>query len=149
MHLTSTAFHDGEAIPRQYTSDGANVSPPLAWDDVPPGAKSLALIVDDPDAPDGVWTHWILADVPPDQRGVAEGATRPPGHVGKNDWNRSEWSGPAPPSGTHHYRFRLFALDRELGLDQPTKPELDRAIQGALVLAEAKLVGTYRKARAA
>src|SRR5207253_6845695 len=118
--------------------------------DVPSGAKSLALIVDDPDAPRGVFAHWVIADLPADTRALPEGATQVPGgHIGRNDWNRAEWSGPAPPSGTHHYRFQLFALDREVGLDQPTKPELDRAIQGALVLAEAKLVGTYRKARAA
>jgi Raf kinase inhibitor-like YbhB/YbcL family protein len=156
MHVKSTAFADGAEIPKKYTQDGADVSPPLAFDEIPPDAKSLALVVDDPDAPDPeaprkqAWVHWVLVDIPPSTHALPEAVVPPPGgpggHVGKNDWNHTQWDGPAPPVGQHRYRFKLYALDRVLGLAAPTKAELERAMQGH-VLDEAELIGTYKRAR--
>jgi Raf kinase inhibitor-like YbhB/YbcL family protein len=144
LELTSSAFADGGAIPRQYTCEGRDVSPPLAWSGVPPGAKSLALVVDDPDAPDPAapkmtWVHWVLYDIPP------AGAPAD-GKDGLNDWDRTGWGGPCPPIGRHRYFFKLYALDTMLNLRRPTKAELERAMKGH-VLAEARLVGTYQKHR--
>lgn len=153
MRLTSTAFRDGGEIPSKYTAEGIDVSPPLAWEDLPPHTRSLALIVDDPDAPDPeapatTWVHWVIADLPPERRGLHENIGRlARGHVGVNDWNQARWRGPSPPVGRHRYFFKLYALDRELELARPTKPELERAMAGH-VLAEAVLVGTYHKHRA-
>jgi Raf kinase inhibitor-like YbhB/YbcL family protein len=154
MHLRSTAFPDGGAIPIQYTQDGEDISPPLSWTEVPPGTRSLALIVEDPDAPDPakperVWVHWVVADLPPDSKGLPERVTAlARGHIGRNDWNHTSWDGPAPPRGRHRYLFRLYALDRELGLEHPSKAELQRAMANAKVLAEAVLTGTYQRAKA-
>lgn len=145
MRLTSTAFTEGGAIPSKYTSDGADVSPPLAWRGVPEGAQSLALIVDDPDAPRGTWVHWVLIDLPPTTTELAEAVERlPGGRTGLNDWKRAAWGGPAPPEGRHRYVFKLYALDRALGLARPTKQELEAAMAGH-VLAEATLTGMYQK----
>lgn len=152
MRLTSPAFRDGDEIPANYTSDGSDVSPPLDWVDVPPHTKSLALVVDDPDAPDPdapttTWVHWVLSDLPPSRHGLPENVGRlAHGHVGLNDWNRAAWGGPSPPIGRHRYFFRLYALDRVLELTRPTKLELERAMAGH-ILAEACLVGTYQKRR--
>lgn len=148
MRLTSSAFADGGEIPSRYAKDGNDLSPPLTWSGVPEDAVSLALIVDDPDAPSGTWTHWIVTDLLPTMTGLPEGAKLPGGHMGLNDWKRAEWNGPAPPRGRHRYVFRLFALDREIGLTRPTKLEVERAMAGH-VLAEAKLTATYEKTRAA
>src|SRR5437762_8482859 len=102
MQLTSPAFSDGGEIPKKYASDGENVSPPLTWTGVPDNAQSLVLIVDDPDAPNGDWVHWVLVDLPPTASGLAEGVRKlPGGRMGMNDWKRDEWSGPAPPKGRH------------------------------------------------
>ena len=150
MRLTSPAFRDGCEIPTKHTSEGIDVSPPLAWTDVPRGTKSLALIVDDPDAPDPeepktTWVHWIVADLPPDRDHLDETiSTLAHGHIGLNDWQRAAWGGPAPPTGRHRYFFKLYALDRVVGLRRPTKAALERAMAGH-VLAEATLVGTYQK----
>ncbi|MCA9677534.1 MAG: YbhB/YbcL family Raf kinase inhibitor-like protein [Myxococcales bacterium] len=149
MLLTSTAFREGGAIPSQYTQDGVDLSPPLAWRDVPAGARSLALIVDDPDAPDPAqpvmtWVHWVVTDLPPDGDGLPEGVDRPPGHVGLNDWNQAAWMGPSPPRGRHRYVFKLYALDRTLELDHATKRDVEHAMRGH-VLAEARLTGTYER----
>lgn len=147
MRLTSPAFRDGEEIPDRYARDGEDRSPPLAWNGVPGGALSLALIVDDPDAPRGTWTHWIVVDLPATLTCLGEGATDlSGGHVGVNDWKRVAWDGPAPPRGRHRYEFKLYALDREIGLVRPTRHELERAMIGH-VLAEAKLTGTYAARR--
>lgn len=152
MRLTSPAFRDGEEIPTKYTAEGINVSPPLEWSGVPPTARSLALIVDDPDAPDPddpttTWVHWVLCDLAPDRRSLQENLGRlAHGHVGLNDWQRATWGGPAPPIGRHHYQFKLYAIDRELGLARPTKADLESAMAGHVV-AEARLIGTYRKHR--
>jgi Raf kinase inhibitor-like YbhB/YbcL family protein len=146
MRLTSPAFREGGEIPVRHASDGEDISPPLAWSGVPGDALSLALIVDDPDAPSGTWTHWIVTDLSPTLTSLGEGVTA--GHVGVNDWKRAAWNGPAPPRGRHRYEFKLFALDREIGLVRPTRHEVERAMTGH-VLAEAKLTGTYEAARAA
>jgi Raf kinase inhibitor-like YbhB/YbcL family protein len=150
MRLTSIAFSDGGEIPKKYTHDGADVSPPLAWSGVPPGARSLALVVDDPDAPDPAapqrtWVHWVVTDLPPDANGLTEGAARVPGRIGLNDWKHESWNGPAPPKGRHRYVFKLYALDRTLDLEHPTKADVERAMKGH-VLAETKLIGTYARA---
>ncbi len=155
MQVTSTAFPNGGAIPMRYTQDGTDLSPPLVFEDIPEDAASLALIVDDPDAPDPEhprrepWVHWVLADIPPDTRQLPEGITQlPRGTVGKNDYDHRSWDGPAPPSGKHRYRFRLYALDRRLGLPAPTKRQLEHAM-AAHVLARAELIGTYERAHRA
>jgi len=145
MRLTSTAFQDGGELPAKYTCDGANISPPLAWADAPPNTRSFALVVDDPDAPTATWVHWVIVDLPPDAQGLKENVRRlPNGNMGLNDWNRAAWGGPCPPSGRHRYFFKLYALDRELGLSRPSKHELERAMTGH-ILAEATLIGTYQK----
>ena len=148
--LTSTAFAEGGAIPKRYTCEGEDISPPLAWSSVPKDTRSLALIVDDPDAPDPAapkrtFVHWVLYDVPPSVGGIAEG--RPPagGRQGRSDFGRAGYGGPCPPIGRHRYVHKLYALDTILGdLGQPTKADLEKAMQGH-VLAEARLTGTYQK----
>ncbi len=150
MMLTSPAFEDGAEIPAKYTCDGIDVSPPLEWIDVPPNARSLALIVDDPDAPDPAaptttWVHWVLVDLPPTRHGVHENVRLlADGHIGLNDWHRAAWGGPCPPIGRHRYVFKLYALDRVLDRARSTKAELESAMAGH-ILAEATLVGTYQK----
>jgi Raf kinase inhibitor-like YbhB/YbcL family protein len=150
MRLTSKAFPDGTTIPEKYTLDGVNLSPPLAWDDLPARTRSLALVVEDPDAPDPTrptrtWVHWVLVDLPPDIDGLPEGVTKlPGGRTGMNDWNHASWDGPCPPRGRHRYVFKLYALDTQLGLARPTKHQLEAAMAGH-VLAETKLVGTYQR----
>lgn len=154
LSITTDAFaHDGE-IPRRMTCEGDDTSPGLHWSGVPAGTRSLALIVDDPDAPDPAaprmtWVHWVLFNLPPDSTGLAEGiaaAALPPGTgEGVNDWKRTGYGGPCPPIGRHRYFHKLYALDTVLdGLRRPTKPQLEAAMRGH-VLAEAQLVGTYRK----
>ena len=154
MIITSKAFADGEEIPVQYTADGRDISPPLSWEDVPEGARSLVLIVDDPDAPDPAaprmtWVHWVLFNVPPDSAGLPEGVTSgklPAGtQEGVNDWKRTGYGGPAPPIGRHRYIHKLYALDITLeGLGTPTKAKTVDAMQGH-ILAEARLIGTYER----
>jgi Raf kinase inhibitor-like YbhB/YbcL family protein len=149
MILESGAFPDGGAIPRRYTCDGDDVSPPLSWREAPPGTASFALVVDDPDAPAGTWVHWVLFDVPASVSAIQEGALPPGAREGKNSWGRSGYGGPCPPSGTHRYFFRLYAVDRALGLAAGiTAAELARTLDGH-VLAEAVWMGRYaRRARA-
>lgn len=154
LTLTSPAFPDGGEIPKLYTCQGSDLSPPLAWSGVPEGTKSLVLIVDDPDAPDPaapkrVWVHWTLFNLPPDSTGLDEGAawgTLPDGTKdGLNDWERTGYGGPCPPIGRHRYFHKLYALDTRLeGLAKPTKGILEDAMMGH-VLAEAVLLGTYQK----
>jgi Raf kinase inhibitor-like YbhB/YbcL family protein len=153
LQLTSPAFAPGQPIPREYTCDGDDVSPALAWDGVPPGTESLALIVDDPDAPDPAaptmtWVHWILYNIPPSTtalpRGVAPADLPPETLEGRNDWKRTGYGGPCPPIGRHRYFHKLYALDLALpDLDTPTKETLEAAMAGH-VLAGAELVGTYQ-----
>lgn len=153
MLITSTAFKAKGEIPAQYTCDGKDTSPPLAWSDVPAAAKSLALIVDDPDAPDPAaptrtWVHWVLYNLPVTLEGLGEAVRAkdlPPGTLhGINDWKRTGYGGPCPPIGRHRYFFKLYALDTVLAdLHQPTKAKLLQAMSGH-VIAEADLLGTYQ-----
>jgi Raf kinase inhibitor-like YbhB/YbcL family protein len=149
MKLTSPAFEDGGFIPTRHTCDGEDVSPALEWTGVPEGAKSLALICDDPDAPAGTWVHWVIYDIPPSLAGLPEAI--PPTEVtaegakqGKNDFRRTGYGGPCPPPGSpHRYFFKLYALDTEPGLPAgATKADLLRVMEGH-VLAEAQLAGRY------
>lgn len=156
LRLTSTAFADGQEIPREYTCDGSDISPPLAWEGTPPGTKSFALIVDDPDAPDPrapkmTWVHWVLYDLPPSCTGLDAGVSAsslPAGtRRGQNDWKRSHYGGPCPPVGRHRYFHKLYALDAELpDLGVATKRMVEQAMAGH-VLEEAHLVGTYQRNR--
>ena len=151
IQLTSAAFKDGQPIPSRHTCDGEDTSPPLTWTDLPPGTKSVALINDDPDAPGKTWVHWVLYNLPPSSRGLPVGV--PPDEElpdgtrqGMTDFGRIGYGGPCPPSGTHRYFFKLYALDTLLALGPgATKRQLEQAIQGH-VLAQAQLVGTYRRA---
>lgn len=154
LALTSTAFgHDGP-IPAAYTCQGKDISVPLAWSGLPAGTRSLALIVDDPDAPDPAapkmtWVHWVLYNIPTDAAGLREGVSPrdlPKGTLeGRNDWGRTGYGGPCPPIGRHRYFFKLYALDVVLpDLGQPDKKHLEHAMQGH-VLARHELVGTYAK----
>jgi len=146
MRLTSTAFADGTDIPRKYSCDGDDVSPPLAWDGVPSDAAALVLVVDDPDA--SGFVHWVAFDIaaaPPGQlaEGASRGAAAP--REGTNSFGKVGWSGPCPPSGTHHYRFRLFAIRQPLGLrGAPTAAEVVAAMK-AQVAAETTLTGMYHR----
>jgi len=151
LTLTSSAFGSGEPIPARYTCDGEDSSPPLTWSGIPAGTKSLALVIDDPDAPDPrhpqrVWVHWVLYNLPPDSTGLAEGGALPPGtKVGRNDSNRADYGGPCPPIGRHRYFHKLYALDAVLpDLKHPAKSGLERAMKGH-ILAQAELIGTYER----
>lgn len=152
MKLRSTTFvHQGE-IPERYSCEGEDVAPPLVWSEVPAGTQSLALIVDDPDAPDPAapkrtWVHWVLYDVPPTAAGLPEAVRSLPAGTreGVNDWGRTGYGGPCPPIGRHRYFFKLYALDGVLpDLQRPTKARLEQAMHGH-VLAQTELIGTYQK----
>jgi Raf kinase inhibitor-like YbhB/YbcL family protein len=143
--LESSAFEHAQPIPNRYTCDGDDVSPPLGWANVPEEAQSLALLVDDPDAPRGVFTHWVAWGLDPGTGGLGEGEAAP--GEGRNDFGTAGYRGPCPPPGhgPHRYVFRLYALDRDLELDPGAgKPELEQAIEGH-VLTTAELVGTYER----
>lgn len=154
LALTSSAFAHGGEIPAHFTCEGADASPPLAWSGVPAGTVSLALIVDDPDAPDPAaprhtWVHWVMYNLPPLAGELAQGVRRedlPAGtREGLNDWHRTGYGGPCPPIGRHRYFHKLYALDVALpDLSMPDKAALERAMQGH-ILAQADLIGTYRK----
>lgn len=156
IQMSSTAFGPGGPIPRRYTCEGENVSPPLTWVGVPTHAKSLALIVDDPDAPDPAaprrtWVHWILYNIPATVTELPEACNpqvfAPPALDGVNDWSSPGYRGPCPPIGRHRYFHKLYALDEVLpDLHHPDKPRLLAALKGH-VLAEAALIGTYQKSR--
>lgn len=148
--ITSPDFAEGQAIPRSCTCQGDDTSPPLDWADVPSEARSLALIVDDPDAPMRTWVHWVIYDLPPTTKGLpaalpADESLAAGGTHGTNSWKRLGYGGPCPPSGTHRYFFKLYALDRELGLEPgATKDEVVAAMEGH-VIAHGQLMGTYQK----
>ena len=152
FELTSIAFAQGEAIPAKYSCDGEDVSPPLSWGEPPEGTQSLALIMDDPDAPGGTWDHWILFNIPADTRSLQEnlpltGKNADPDAIfaGNNSWGRPDYGGPCPPSGTHRYFFKLYALDTTINLlPGATKGELLSAMEGH-ILAETELMGTYSR----
>ena len=155
ISLTSQAFANNEAIPRRHTGDGEDVSPPLSWSDLPAGAKELALIMDDPDAPRAEpWVHWVIYKIPAESTGLEEGIaarptlSEPAGAVqGENSWPSTGYRGPAPPRGhgMHQYHFKLYALDASLELPAGLeKDELLERMQGH-VLAQGELVGTYQR----
>jgi Raf kinase inhibitor-like YbhB/YbcL family protein len=153
LTLTSTAFADRSEIPMQYTSDGENISPPLSWAKAPPEAKSLALIVEDPDAPDPAapertFVHWVLYNLPAEDSGLKQDTAAsglPTGaKAGSNDWSRTGYGGPRPPVGRHRYFFRLYALDTVLhDLNNPDKATLEEAMKDHIV-DSAVLMGTYQ-----
>jgi Raf kinase inhibitor-like YbhB/YbcL family protein len=152
MKILSSAFAHQGAIPAKYTCEGQDASPPLAWSEVPPGTRSLALVVEDPDAPDPAapkmtWVHWVLYNLPPATAGLPEAMRALPAGTleGVNDWKRTGYGGPCPPIGRHRYFHRLYALDAALpDLHRPTRAKLAAAMQGH-VLAEAVLIGLYQK----
>jgi Raf kinase inhibitor-like YbhB/YbcL family protein len=154
MRIISNAFSHEGAIPPIYTCEGKDISPPISWSDVPPGTKSLALIVDDPDAPDPLapkmtWVHWVLYNLPPTSDGLPESVKALPAGAGEgvNDWKRTGYGGPCPPTGRHRYFHKLYALDTVLpDLKQPTKAKLEEAMKGH-ILSEARLMGTYQKSK--
>lgn len=145
LSISSPAFAHKTAIPGRYTCDGRDINPPLLIDAVPGGAKSLALIMDDPDAPVGIWVHWVVWNIPPQTREIRENSL-PAGAVqGLNGWKRNSYGGPCPPSGSHRYFFRLYALDTTLSLAPAvTKADLERAMQGHII-AQGELMGTYQR----
>ncbi|MFQ5514070.1 MAG: YbhB/YbcL family Raf kinase inhibitor-like protein [Myxococcota bacterium] len=154
LELRSSAFEPGGEIPRRYTCEGRDVSPPLAWTEAPEGARSYALIVEDPDVPDPRaprrrWVHWVVYDLPAGTHELSEGAgvgELPAGaRPGRNDWGRLDYGGPCPPIGRHRYFHTLYALDTRLDpLPEPTKAELEKAMKGH-VLERSELIGTYQK----
>lgn len=150
IKLKSTAFDEGGMIPRQYTCDGKDISPPLAWESVPDSTKSIALICDDPDAPMGTWVHWVLYNLPaninelpeniPPQKILENGAKQ-----GTNDFRNIGYGGPCPPGGTHRYYFKIYVLDTVLTLEAgATKTKLLKAMEGH-ILAEGRLMGKYKR----
>ncbi len=152
LTLASAAFSEGDSVPRKHTCDGADVSPPLSWTGVPEKARSLVLIVEDPDAPAKTWVHWVLFDLPASATGLPEGVpsdSRPPGGGvhGVNDFGNPGYGGPCPPSGTHRYVFVLAALDDLLNLPPgASRAAVGRAMKGH-VLGEARLTGRYARSR--
>ena len=144
MKITSSAFHEGGNIPSKFTCDGSDTSPPLQITGVPSEAKSLVLIADDPDAPSGLFTHWLVWNIPPQTNSIAEGSA-PKGVQGANDFGKSGYRGPCPPPGTHRYSFKIFALDRELDSRPGAKrSQVDAAMKGH-VIAQGELVGRYAR----
>jgi len=147
MTVSSTGFRDGEPIPRQYTCDGQNISPVIAWSGAPNQTASFVLIVDDPDAPSGVWTHWIVFDLPPNTTELPENAASAAGgKQGKNDFKNASYNGPCPPVGkVHRYFFKVFALDAMLNLPAgASRTEVESAM-AKHILAQGQLVGTYQR----
>ncbi len=147
MKISSSAFSEGGSIPSQFTCDGADTSPPLQIDGIPEKARSLVLIVDDPDAPSGLFTHWLVWNIDPKTRSIPAGGTLPGGTDGKNGFGKSGYGGPCPPSGTHRYYFRVYAMNRRLDVPAGAKlNELNAAMKGH-VLAQGELMGRYTRKR--
>jgi Raf kinase inhibitor-like YbhB/YbcL family protein len=143
MKLSSPAFEHNQGIPSEYTCNGSDTSPKLNIEDVPENTKSLVLINDDPDAPVGNWDHWIVFNMPPDVK--IEKGSEPQGVGGKNSWGRTGYGGPCPPSGTHRYFFKLYALDTELSLEEgASKADIEQAMQDHII-EKTELIGTYKK----
>lgn len=150
LGISSPAWRNGESIPKLYTCDGRDISPPLSFEGAPAGTRAFALVCSDPDAPHGTWVHWVIYNIPGGVRGLREGVSRDPSfpdgsHQGNNSWNRLGYGGPCPPSGRHRYFFRLHAL-RESVRAGPglTAHELEKALQG-IELESAELLGTYAR----
>jgi Raf kinase inhibitor-like YbhB/YbcL family protein len=155
LKVTSSAFQQGGSIPAQYTCEGDDISPPLAWAGLPNNTKTIAMIVDDPDAPDPakpqrVYVHWVVYNMPAQTTSLPENASKsgmPAGALqGKNDWGKAEYGGPCPPIGRHRYFFKLYALDTTLGLKAATKADFEKAVKGHIV-DSGELMGTYQKAK--
>jgi len=145
LTITSPAFKNNEMIQEKFTCDGANVNPLLLISNMPPSTKSFALIVDDPDAPMGIWVHWVVWNIPPDTKEIAEDHLPTGARQGLNDFRKNRYGGPCPPSGTHRYFFKLYALDSLLDLPlNATKSDLEKAMKGH-VLGHAEIVGLYRR----
>ncbi|MBI2890359.1 MAG: YbhB/YbcL family Raf kinase inhibitor-like protein [Nitrospirae bacterium] len=150
MQISSTAFKQGDSIPSKFTCQGADVSPALAWSDPPAGVKSFALISDDPDAPAGTWVHWVAWDIPSSSKGLPENVEKTHQlkdgtRQGTSDFRRIGYGGPCPPSGTHRYYFKLYALNTMLDLSaSTTKKDLETAMKGH-ILGQAELMGKYKK----
>jgi Raf kinase inhibitor-like YbhB/YbcL family protein len=149
LSITSPAFGDGQKIPEKYTCDGQNVSPPLTMENVPPGTKSLALVVEDPDAPHGLFIHWTLWNINPRLAALEENSQPRESVCGKNSWGHNSYGGPCPPSGTHHYEFRLYALDSTLDISGNASREQLGEAMDTHILAVALLTGLYSKKGAA
>lgn len=144
LQVTSSAFKANEAIPPEYTCDGRSVTPPLSWSTVPSNTRSIAILVDDPDAPKGTFTHWMVTGIPPTTTALPAGGALPEGAIAaKNSKGNTGYTGPCPPSGVHHYYFHVYALDI-VPARPATKQALLKAISGH-ILAEGQLVGTYQK----
>jgi Raf kinase inhibitor-like YbhB/YbcL family protein len=147
MKITSSAFQEGGNIPSKFTCDGANTSPPLHIEQVPAAAKSLVLIVDDPDAPVGLFTHWIAWNIDPKSTEIAEGSAPGKAVQGRSDFGKVGYGGPCPPSGTHRYFFRIYALDRQLDLSAGSRrKQLNDAMRGHII-GEGQLMGRYSRRR--
>jgi len=145
LKISSTAFENNGNIPEKYTCDGMDLNPPLRFQNIPSGTKSLALIVDDPDAPMGTWVHWVVWNIDPKTGEIKEDAVPKGSLQGINDFGRHDYGGPCPPSGTHRYFFKLFALDTPLDLSTTArKADLEKAMKGHIV-AQAQLVGFYKR----
>jgi len=145
LRISSPEFKNNGPIPSKYTCDGADVNPPLMIENVPSSAKSLALIVDDPDAPVGTWVHWVLWNIDPSTNAIRENALPAGALQGLNDFRKSDYGGPCPPSGTHRHFFKLYALDITMSLGPKTKKaELEHAMKGHIV-AQGELIGLYRR----
>ncbi len=145
MKITSPAFKENDTIPKKYTSDDANISPPLHIDDVPSAAKSLALVVEDPDAPSGTFHHWVLFNINPRTADIKENSVPVIATQGRNDFGQLEYGGPKPPAGEHHYFFNAYALDTVLGLSRGAKSEdLENEMKGH-ILDQASLMGRYAR----
>ncbi|MFZ5904720.1 MAG: YbhB/YbcL family Raf kinase inhibitor-like protein [Chloroflexota bacterium] len=144
FELTSPAFAQGQPIPAKFSCKGADISPALAWTEPPAGTQSFALIMDDPDAPMGTWDHWVLFNIPPETRAFAEDfQPAAPIVTGKNSWGRSDYGGPCPPSGTHRYFFKLYALDSALDLSSSADKKAVLAAMQGHILAQAELMGKF------
>lgn len=151
MQLTSTAFNNMQSIPREYTCDGKNISPPLSWKGAPAGTRSFVLIVDDPDAPGGTWTHWVVYDLPGDTSELVEDAAKSQlasgdTKQGLNDFKHADYGGPCPPAGKQHrYMFKLYALDTMLGLKSGASKQEVEAAMAKHILGQGQLIGTYQR----
>jgi Raf kinase inhibitor-like YbhB/YbcL family protein len=152
MKVESAAFKEGQPIPRHYTCDGINISPPLEWSGVPKSTKTIAIVADDPDAPAGTWVHWVLYNLPAENIGLVENVPanenlKAGGFQGKNDFGKLGYGGPCPPSGIHRYFFKVYALDTDLPLKAgATKADVEKAMEGHIVT-QAQLKGTYQRGR--
>ncbi len=145
LQITSPAFQNNGMIPRQYTCDGRDINPPLIIAGVPQGAKSLALICDDPDAPVGIWVHWVIWNIDPGVKEIKENSVPQGGVQGINDFRKHSYGGPCPPGGTHRYFFKIYALDTTLSISpNSNKADLEKAMKGH-ILAEGQLIGLYKR----